>query len=252
MTQPAVSIITPTANRHAFLPGIARCVLSQTVEWEWLVHDDSPAPSDFMIHLAQTDPRVRYFHHDGARGSIGAKRNYLVERARGGIVAHFDDDDYYAPHYLADMLRIKQNNGAHLIKLSDFFVYAPHVDYFGYSDLNAQAGPHDLVTWEKVTRFEIGADTKVGIDLLVLYGFSCVYDKALADANAFGAVDMYEDDAFIRRAIDDGCKIIAVDDHQGSCLHLVHPYSTASSFCRYSLPTFLLTKLFPGYEGFPG
>ncbi|WP_277189115.1 glycosyltransferase [Caballeronia sp. BR00000012568055] len=252
MPHPAVSIITPTANRHRFLPAIARCVLQQQIDWEWLVHDDGPEPSRFMIELAQTDARVRYFHHDGARHSIGSKRNFLIGEARGALIAHFDDDDYYAPHYLADMIRLKTENGAHLIKLSDFYLYAPHVDFLGYSELNAQAGSHFLVTWEKVTSFEIDESTKVGIDLLVLYGFSCVYDKDIVEGQAFGDVSMYEDDAFIRKAIDDGRKIIAVDDRNASCLHLVHPDSTASSFSRFTMPTFLLPRIFPGYEGFPG
>ena len=30
--------------------------------------------------------------------SLGEKRNWLVQHASGEYVAHFDDDDYYAPH----------------------------------------------------------------------------------------------------------------------------------------------------------
>ncbi|BAN28133.1 glycosyltransferase family 2 protein [Caballeronia insecticola] len=249
---PAVSIITPTAGRHAFLPLIARCVLKQTIDWEWLVHDDSPEPCAFMVDLCATDSRVRYFHRRGPRASIGAKRNFLIGEARGAIIAHFDDDDYYAPHYLADMVRLKRENRANIIKLSDFYVFAPHLEFFGYSELNARTGPHYLVTWETVRRFEISEGTEVGIDLLTLYGFSCVYDRHVAVRNVFGDVSMYEDDAFMRQAIEDGCKIIAVDDRNASCLHLVHPNSTASSFSRFSLPGFLVGRLFPGYEGYPG
>jgi glycosyltransferase involved in cell wall biosynthesis len=251
-SNPAISIITPTAERHQFLPAIARCVLSQSVDWEWLVHDDSPEPCQFMIDLCAKDPRVLYVHRSGPRASIGAKRNFLIGESRGGIIAHFDDDDYYAPHYLADMVRIKQENAAHLIKLSDFYVYAPHADFFGYSELNATCGRHHLLTWESVSPMNIDDGAEIGINLLVLYGFSCVYDRSLVTGNAFGDVSMFEDDAFIRKAIDDGRKIIAVDDRRGSCLHLVHPGSTASSFSRFSMPSFLVSRLFPGYEGFPG
>ena len=251
-SNPAVSIITPTAGRHRFLPAIARCVLSQTVHWEWLVHDDGPEPCRYMVDLCASDARVRYFHRDAPRASIGAKRNFLIGEARGDMIAHFDDDDYYAPHYLADMIRIKQENGAQIIKLSDFYVYAPHVDFFGYSELQPARGMHYLVTWQNVERFMIDEGTRIGIDLMVLYGFSCVYDRRIATANAFGDVSLYEDDAFIRKAIDDGCKVIAIDDKNACCLHLIHPGSTASSFSRYRMPAFLVSRLFPGYEGYPG
>jgi glycosyltransferase involved in cell wall biosynthesis len=250
-SHPVVSIITPTANRHAFLPAIAQCVLNQTVAWEWLVHDDSPEPSRFMIDLCAADPRVRYVHHDGPRGTIGAKRNFLIGQARGELIAHFDDDDYYAPHYLADMIRIKQENAAHLIKLSDFYVYAPHADFFGYSDLNTTPGEHFLLTWEGVSRVDIKREWEVGHNLVVLYGFSCVYDRDIALGDVYENVDIYEDDKFMRKLIDDQRKIIAVDDRHCSCLHLVHPGSTASSFSRYSIPMFLLKRLFPGYAGYP-
>jgi glycosyltransferase involved in cell wall biosynthesis len=250
--KPIVSIITPTAKRHRFLPAIARCVLKQTVDWEWLVHDNGPAPSQFMIDLCARDPRVRYFHSEIERASIGAKRNFLIGEARGEIIAHFDDDDYYAPHYLADMIRIMREQRAHLIKLSDFYLYAPHLDFFGYSKLTESPGAYYLVTWETVSRREMPADLEAGIDLMVLYGFSCVYERIITQGNAFGDVSLYEDDAFMRKAIQDGRKIIAVDDQDASCLHLVHPDSTASSFSQFSLPPFLLPRLFPDYGGFPG
>lgn len=36
--------------------------------------------------------------------SLGLKRNIAVSLARGAVIAHFDDDDLYAPDYLAHML----------------------------------------------------------------------------------------------------------------------------------------------------
>ena len=35
---------------------------------------------------------------------LGEKRNWLVQHATGDYVAHFDDDDYYAPHYISRMV----------------------------------------------------------------------------------------------------------------------------------------------------
>jgi hypothetical protein len=108
-----------------------------------------------------------------------------------------------------------------------------------------------LLTWEGVSRVNIEEHWSVGHNLVVLYGFSCVYDRSIALGNAYEDVDIYEDDKFMRRLVDENRKIIAVDDRECSCLHLVHPGSTASSFSRYSLPLFFLQRVFPGYAGYP-
>lgn len=247
---PLVSIITPTANRERLLPAIARCVLSQQVDWEWLVLDDSPAPSATLQALATSDARIRYVHSD-TRLSIGAKRNSLIGNARGSLIAHFDDDDYYAPHYLAHLIRYMQSNRADLIKLSGFFMYAPHTQFFGYMDLNAKVGLHYELNGRSVSHVEFHEKRQIGADFILFYGFSYVYDKALAEVSAFDDINLYDDENFIRRVVNADAKVIAVDDPLASCLHLVHPGSTSRCFSRYSMPPFTLPTLFPGYEGYP-
>ncbi|WP_345811728.1 glycosyltransferase family A protein [Paraburkholderia sp. PREW-6R] len=247
--RPHVSIITPTAHREHLLPAIARCVLRQRVEWEWLILDDSAQPSAYLQALASTDARIRYFHSP-ARMSIGAKRNFLVAESRGCVIAHFDDDDHYAPHYLAHMLATMQESHADLIKLSGFFMYAPHTQFFGYMDLNAKVGLHYELSGRTVSHIEFHEKMQIGADFILFYGFSYVYDKARAAISAFDDVDLYDDESFIRRVVNAGRKVIAVDDPQASCLHLVHPASTSRCFSRHSMPSFLLPTLFPCYEGF--
>jgi glycosyltransferase involved in cell wall biosynthesis len=250
-SRPAVSIITPTANRHRFLPAIARCVMRQTVEWEWLVHDDSPEPSPFMQTIAAADPRVRYRHDGSRRFSIGAKRNLLISEANAPIIAHFDDDDHYAPHYLADMTQLMQTNEADLIKLSEFYMHAPHTDFFGYMDLNAKTGAHYMLTGQSVEPIHFHDKMQIGADFLLFYGFSYVYRKSLAENYPFEDVNLYEDEHFIKTAVANDAKIIATDDRAASCLHLVHPSSTSRCFSRYAMPSFLIKRLFPLYEGYP-
>ncbi|SAL74508.1 glycosyl transferase group 2 family protein [Caballeronia peredens] len=251
VNSPEVSIITPTANRHAFLPALARCVMRQTAAWEWLVHDDSPEPCRFMQALAAADSRVRYFHDSTRRLSIGTKRNALISEARAPIIAHFDDDDFYAPHYLADMLRLMREQDARLIKLSEFYVYAPGAGFFGYMDLNAKTGTHFMLTGARVEVVEFHEKKQIGEDFIMFYGFSYVYDKDLARACPFDDVSLYEDEYFVRKVIAQEGKVIAVDDRGASCLHLVHPASTSRCFSRYTMPLFLMPRLFPGYEGYP-
>jgi glycosyltransferase involved in cell wall biosynthesis len=247
---PTVSIITPTGNREPFLPAIYRCIQSQRVDWEWLVCDDSPQPSAFLSVLSKTDARVRY-HWSKTRMSIGAKRNFLVNESRGARIAHFDDDDHYTPDYLSGMVRMLDENGADLVKLSTFWMYAPHTQFFGYMDLNARVGLHYVLTGNSVGTVEFHDGMKIGADFILFYGFSYVYRKALFEVARFDEIDLSEDESFIRRVVAAGRTALAADDRQASCLHLIHPASTSRCFSRYSMPAFTLPKVFPGYEGYP-
>ena len=95
---PRVSIITPTKDRQELLPALWDCVRAQSEQdFEWLVHDGSPQRAS--IFDAIDDPRVRYMHLPGQM-RIGAKRNALCDAAKGEIIAHFDDDDFYGPRYI--------------------------------------------------------------------------------------------------------------------------------------------------------
>src|SRR5579883_2444810 len=130
---PAVSIITPTFNRHALLQAQAAIVAAQTItDFEWLILDDGPEPCAYFAGLP--DPRIRYTHLDGAPMLVSAKRNWLCERASAPVIAQFDDDDYYAPHYLATMLARLDAVGADITKLSAWFVYSAQLKRLGYWD----------------------------------------------------------------------------------------------------------------------
>ncbi len=248
---PLVSIITPTWQRERFLPALARCVQRQRVDWEWLVLDDSPEPSAWMQELAAQDARVRYFHMT-ERMSIGSKRNRLIAEARGELIAHFDDDDHYASHYLEEMTRLLRERGADLIKLSTFFMYAPTTAFFGYMDLNARVGQHYVLTGGEVSQVAFHDKMQIGADFILFYGFSYVYRRSLCTTSQFDDIDLNDDESFIRRVVSGGHQVIAADDSRRSCLHLVHPNSTSRCFSRYSMPFFLLAQLFPEYEGYPG
>src|SRR5215469_9727682 len=130
---PAVSIITPTFNRPALLAAQARFVLAQSEQnFEWLILDDSPEPCAHFSGIG--DSRIRYHHLAGAPMLVSAKRNWLCERAGAPVIAQFDDDDYYAPNYLATMLARLEQTGADITKLSAWFVYSAQMKRLGYWD----------------------------------------------------------------------------------------------------------------------
>lgn len=247
---PHVSIITPTAGRTAFLPALAQCVRSQQLPCEWLVLDDSPTPDAWMQAQAAQDARIRYWHSP-EHLTIGAKRNQLIAAARGELIAHFDDDDHYAPGYLAGMVRVLTQQRADLIKLSGFFVYMPGEEFLGYMDLNARTGWHYVLTRGAVDMVRFHEKMQIGADFILFYGFSFVYRRSLYPAIRFEDVDRDEDAGFMRRVVNAGHSAIAVNDAHHQCLHLVHPDSTSRCFARHSLPPFMRQELFPGYAGYP-
>jgi glycosyltransferase involved in cell wall biosynthesis/predicted O-methyltransferase YrrM len=96
--QPLVSCIMPTADRREFVPLAIDYFLRQDYpRRELIVVDDG---ADSVEDLMPDDGRVRYFRL-GARRSVGEKRNYACEQARGEVIAHWDDDDWYAPRRLS-------------------------------------------------------------------------------------------------------------------------------------------------------
>lgn len=92
--KPLVSCIMPTFDRRAFIPQAVGCFLAQDYpNLELVVVDDGNDP---IADLLPSDPRIVYLRL-GSRMSVGAKRNYACERARGEIIVHWDDDDWYPP-----------------------------------------------------------------------------------------------------------------------------------------------------------
>jgi glycosyltransferase involved in cell wall biosynthesis len=95
---PLVSCIMPTFNRRKLIPlALASFEAQDYPNKELIVVDDGTDPiSDLISGL--------FPHHYISlreRCSIGAKRNLACQSARGAIIAHWDDDDWYAPARLS-------------------------------------------------------------------------------------------------------------------------------------------------------
>src|SRR5216117_1662432 len=97
--EPLVSCIMPTRNRPRMVTTAIRRFLAQDYpRKELVIVDDTPgAPSPPPEAGARDD--VRYFHEPPSR-SLGEKRNHAIERARGDVIVHWDDDDWMSPSRL--------------------------------------------------------------------------------------------------------------------------------------------------------
>jgi len=109
MSLPLVSCIMPTKNRREFVPQAVEYFLRQTYPNKQLV-----IGTDFLD--SARGPSVRpdgvweVVCRDGI--TLGTKRNALIGVARGPLIAHWDDDDWYGPTRLADQVSVLQSNAA--------------------------------------------------------------------------------------------------------------------------------------------
>jgi hypothetical protein len=121
--EPLVSCIMPTANRRAFVPNAIRYFLRQDyIKRELIILDDG---SDPVSDLIPNDPRIRYIRMQERR-TIGAKHNLACEHARGEIIAHWDDDDWYSEWRLSyQVSELVKNPPMTLAGLSRLLFYCP-------------------------------------------------------------------------------------------------------------------------------
>lgn len=118
----------PTADRAAFVPLALRSFLLQEhVPRELIVMDDGHLPVAALIPDPDTladGVDVRYLRLRPGL-SLGAKRNAACERARGSLIAHWDDDDWIAPSRLRRQVEALQGSGADVCGLSELYFADP-------------------------------------------------------------------------------------------------------------------------------
>ena len=246
MASPRISVITPTFNRERHLPNLVACFQQQTCgDLELLILDDSSRPSPLMQAGGVDDPRVRYIHSP-QRMTIGAKRNRLVEESRGEVIVQFDDDDYYAPQYVATMVGHLEGND--LVKLGAWFGFSRAKRQFFYWDTTVLSSVH----------FVVGpSDPLVPVSLqgnveeaefvsknLWGYGFSYVVKKRVFEKHRFAEQNWGEDYLFTQGMLSAGLKLHQVPDAAGLALHVIHGSNTSRTFPQYLVPRPIADHLF--------
>jgi glycosyltransferase involved in cell wall biosynthesis len=94
---PLVSCVMPTSNRRPFIPlALGHFARQDYPRKELIIVDDG---SDPVGDLVEGVEGVRYVRLT-RRMTIGGKRNLALRHARGQFIAHWDDDDWYAPDRL--------------------------------------------------------------------------------------------------------------------------------------------------------
>jgi len=119
---PLVSCIMPTFNRRRFVKCAIHYFLRQDYPNKELVIIDDGA--DRVADLIPTDPQIRYFELPQCT-STGAKRNLACKHSKGAFIAHWDDDDWYAPWRLTYQVEQLLDADADISGLNRVLFYAP-------------------------------------------------------------------------------------------------------------------------------
>ena len=166
---PLITCIMPTYNRRAFLPQAIRCFLRQDYpNLELLVIDDGTDP---IADCVPQSERIRYLRLDH-KTTIGAKRNFACEQARGEFIVHWDDDDWYPPNRVTRQIAALRERHSDISGSS-------HIYYFDASSQQA---------WEyrypKVNQAWVGGNT-------------LAYRKSFWQQHRFPDVQVGEDSRFV-------------------------------------------------------
>jgi glycosyltransferase involved in cell wall biosynthesis len=99
---PLVSCIMPTHGRPKWLAQAIHYFQNQDYpSRELIIVDTSP---DNLCPLIPDDPQIHH-HRIPPPRSIGAMRNIACDAARGEIIVHWDDDDWYAANRITAQVR---------------------------------------------------------------------------------------------------------------------------------------------------
>jgi glycosyltransferase involved in cell wall biosynthesis len=119
ITEPLITVVTPTHNRRDKVLRAVESVLSQSMtRFEHIVVDDGSTDGTEAALARIRDPRLIYV---GAKWrGANAARNAGIERARAPVVAFLDSDDVYLPHRLERTLTWFDDNPALQVLLSSY------------------------------------------------------------------------------------------------------------------------------------
>jgi len=146
--------------------------------------------------------------------SIGTKRNLACHVASGETIAHFDDDDIYAPSYLITMsARFDEINEPKVVKLQSWHVGNAELGTFGYAD-PARHGRRNH-------KSRNSPDIQLG---LYGFGFNLFYLRSVALEMPFPDEDVGEDYDWCMKLLKTYGKraVILLPEDDGIVLHVEH------------------------------
>jgi glycosyltransferase involved in cell wall biosynthesis len=193
--RPLVSCIMPTANRERFVISAINNFLKQDYpNRELIIVDDGRIP--VLSHIPN-DKRIKYFFYDSI-GTIGIKRNYACEKSKGDIIAHWDDDDWYADDWISKQVDTHVTYQPDITGLNRVIFFSPSLNKrWMYEDTDEEK------PW--------------------VCGATMAYKKTFWKLNNFVDLQVGEDYDFVWNS---NAKILALDYLNGFAA-ILHPYNTS-------------------------
>jgi glycosyltransferase involved in cell wall biosynthesis len=173
----------PTRNRRWFVArAIAFFQRQDYANKELIIIDDG---EDSVKDLTLSDPRIRYLQLE-SRTSIGDKRNLAILESRGEIIAHVDDDDWYARERLTCQVTPLLHGSVDMTALRMSFIY----DLYDDAGRSVDGVVHRLMFVESIHTGSIS-----------------YWKKLWNSSKFFPSIDLGEDVAFIRNATSSGARL---------------------------------------------
>ena len=110
---------TTAARRDFVLRSIAYFLRQDYENKELLIVDEEPS-----LDLPVSHPQIRRLTLPSKR-TLGAKRNFCVEAARGDLIMHWDDDDWMAPNRISYQVASLLREEAEVCGLQRMLFYEP-------------------------------------------------------------------------------------------------------------------------------
>jgi hypothetical protein len=121
---PRVSVIIPLYNKAQWIRRALDSVLRQTfASLEIIVVDDGSTDESALKLTGYDDGRLRLITQ--ANLGPGAARNRGIAEARGQLLAFLDADDEWLPDYLAESVRLLDQDGVHAGAVSSGYLEYP-------------------------------------------------------------------------------------------------------------------------------
>jgi predicted O-methyltransferase YrrM len=184
---PLVSCIMPTADRRDFARLALRYFLDQDYpNKELIVVDDG---TNAIGDLFEGLPNVTYLHLPD-RATIGEKRNVACREARGELIAHWDDDDWYAPGRLSHQVGPIAAGEADVTGLlGDCVLVLPDAFWATSPDLHRRMFRGDV------------------------HGGTLVYQRSLiTEGLRYPELDLGEDASFLEQALEKGKRLARLEN----------------------------------------
>ncbi len=185
---PLVTAIMPTKDRPDFALQAVQYFLAQDYgNKELIVLEDGTSS---LAGRLPDDQRIRHVVTGRAQRSIGAMRNEACQLARGEIVAHWDDDDWYGPGRITRQVAAIRAGEADITALRDSLVF-------------------DLAAW----RFwRLRPDLHRRLFVRDVHGGTLVYRRSVWEGKArFPDRSLAEDAVFLEQAMGRGARLRALE-----------------------------------------